>query len=467
MKTTKIIASLLALVIGTGLVSSCGGNKQSAVNEKGQIVVRVGNWPDPEANAKLYASRMERKAEFEAANPDIVIEPDYWSYDVKTFAAKAEGGTLPNIYPTFATEVKKIIDLGYSADVSEAMKKYGYYDTLSDEIKNEVARDGKVYIVPTSSYSLGIVLNMNLFRAAGLVNEDGSPKVPETFDDVREMSKIIKEKTGKAGFLFPTTGNGGGWNFTNLAWSFGGEFMQETDEGWKADFTDGVTDALQFLHDMKWVDGTMPVETLINNTDAMKLVATEQAAMAFAHPGQLDVLTSQFAMDPAAIGFAKMPEGPAGRIALMGGDYIAFSAESTPEQIDAAFKWLMHMGSLPQNELTDEIKETIRKGYQEKIDANRAVGVYDIRLWSSASEVQAYKDQMIEELRNLDAKNVAAYNDKTGLTYRSEEKMCAQDLYALLDGCLQEILTNESADCQAVLDKAESDFQNNNLNNAN
>ena len=58
MKTTKMIASLLALTIGVGLVSSCGGNKQSAVNENDQIVIRVGNWPDPEANAKLYASRM-------------------------------------------------------------------------------------------------------------------------------------------------------------------------------------------------------------------------------------------------------------------------------------------------------------------------------------------------------------------------------------------------------------------------
>lgn len=466
MKLKKVLALALAASMSVAVLSSCGG-KENATTENGKVVITVGNWPDEETNPKGYETRMQMKADFEAKYPDIEIKPDSWAYDMKTFAAKAEGGTLPTVYNTFATELRKIINLGYSADVTEAMKKYGYYDSLSDEIKNEISEDGKVYILPSSAYSLGIVVNMNLFKQAGLLNEDGSPKAPKTFDDVKAMAKTIKEKTGKAGFLFPTTENGGGWNFTNLAWSFGGDFMKETDAGWKADFTDGVSDALKFLRDMKWEDNSLPESTLINNTEAMKMIATDQAAMAFAHPGQLNILTSQYGMSTDLIGFVKMPEGPAGRIALMGGDYVAFSPEATEEQIDATFKWLMFKGDLPATELTDEIKESVRKSIQEKIDSGRVIGVNDIKLWSSANEVEAYKDEVIEELRNIDEKNVADYNDKTGLTYRTEEKMCAQELYALLDSCIQEVLTNESADCQTVLEKAEADFQNNNLNNEN
>lgn len=462
MKFKKILSLILAASMSAAMVTSCG--KKDADTE-GKTVITVGNWPDEETNAELYASRMKMKEDFEAQNPDVVIKTDSWSYDVQTFAAKAEGGTLPTIYNTFATEVRKIIDLGYSADVTDVMKKYGYYDTLSEEMMKEVSEDGKVYVLPTSAYSLGLVMNLDLFEQAGLMNSDGTPKIPETFDDVREMAKVIKEKTGKAGFLFPTTGNGGGWNFTNLAWSFGGDFMKETDDGWKADFTDGVTAALKFLRDMKWEDNTLPTETLINNTDAMKLVATDQAAMAFAHPGQLDVLTSQFGMKADAIGYTKMPEGSAGRIALMGGDYIAFSQEATPEQLDAAFRWLMFNSSLPATELTDEVKASVRRGQEDKINANRVVGVNDISIWSNANEVEAYKQEVINELRNIPEKNVATYNDKTGLSYRTEEKKCAQDLYALFDRCIQEVLTNENADCQAVVDNAEQDFQNNYLNN--
>lgn len=466
MKTRKILSLLLAVSVSAGLLASCGGN-DTQTNADGKVVLTVGNWPDEEANAKLYASRMQIKADFEAKYPDIVIEPDNWSYDVKTFAAKAEGGTLPIIFNTYATESKKIMDLGYSADVTEQMKAYGYYDSLSEEILKEVSLDGKVYIIPSSVYSLGLVLNLNLFKEAGLMNADGTPKIPETFDDVREMAKTIKEKTGKAGFLFPTTGNGGGWNFTNLAWSFGGSFMEETDDGWKADFTDGVTAALKLLRDMKWEDDSLPAETLINNSDAMKLVATDQAAMAFAHPDQLNILTSQYGMGTDVIGYTKMPAGPAAHVALMGGNYIAISPDATPEQIDAAFKWLIFTGNLPDTELTDDVKESVRRKLQEKVDANRIIGIKDIAIWSSGSEVQAYKNQMIEQLRNIDQKNVATYNDKTGLSYHTEERMCAQDLYALFDSCIQEVLTNKSADCQAVVDKAEADFQNNYLNNEN
>ncbi|MDO5585998.1 MAG: hypothetical protein Q4G53_02805 [Clostridia bacterium] len=43
--------------------------------------------------------------------------------------------------------------------------------------------------------------------------------------------------------------------------------------------------------------------------------------------------------------------------------------------------------------------------------------------------------------------------------------MSAQQLYATLDRCLQEVMTNENADCAAILEKANSDFQSNYLDN--
>ena len=46
-----------------------------------------------------------------------------------------------------------------------------------------------------------------------------------------------------------------------------------------------------------------------------------------------------------------------------------------------------------------------------------------------------------------------------------EEPVCAQELYGILDSCLQEVLTNENADCAAILEKANNDFQQNYLDN--
>ena len=59
------------------------------------------------------------------------------------------------------------------------------------------------------------------------------------------------------------------------------------------------------------------------------------------------------------------------------------------------------------------------------------------------------------------------YNDKENLEFQAEEPVDAQALYALLDTCIQEVLTNKDADCASLIKKAASDFQKNNLDNAN
>lgn len=466
MKAKKLFAVTMAAVLAAGSLAGCGGDKNAAVTNDGKTRLVVGNWPDSEALPEAYKIRMEQKARFEEKFPDVEIVPDNYAYDVKTFAAKAEGGTLPTIYTTHFTEAKKIMDLDYAADITEQMEKFGYYDVVSDVMMNEISRDGKVYFIPAEVYSLGLVLNLSLFREAGLVNADGSPQFPETFDEVRTMAKTIHEKTGKAGFVFPTTSNGGGWNFTALAWNFGGTFMKENDGKWESDFNQGTTDALQWLQDLMWEDGSLPATTLVNNDDAMKLVGTDQAAMAFAHPMQVSSLVVSYGMDRNNIGFAKMPAGPADHVTLMGGSYYAIAANATEEQKNAAFEWLQMIGATPAKELTDDMRQSLREDYQTTYDTQSdIIGIKDLPIWTDQEATQGYKSELQNEFRNIDEKQISSYNDKSGIRYQTEEKQCAQDLYGLLDSCIQEVLTNKDADCKQVLEKAASDFQANFLNN--
>ncbi len=466
MKAKRILAMTLAGILATGGLTGCGEEKNAAVTKDGKVRLVVGNWPDSEANPSLYELRMDQKARFEEKHPDVEIVPDTYSYDVKTFAAKAEGDTLPNIYTTHFTEAKKIMDLGYAADITKQMQDFGYYDVVSDVMMNEISRDDKIYFIPAEVYSLGLVMNLNLFREAGLVNADGTPIFPETFDDVRTMAKTIHDKTGKAGFVFPTTNNGGGWNFTALAWNFGGTFMKENGDKWESDFNQGTTDALQWLKDLMWEDGSLPATTLINNDDTMKLIGTDQAAMAFAHPMQAQSLVSSYGMDRKNIGMAKMPAGPAAHVTLMGGSYYALATNATEEQKTAAFEWLQMIGVTPAAELTDDMKQSLRESSEEDYKSNNSIiGIHDLSIWTDKEATQGYKRELSEEFRNIDAAQTASYNDKSGIEYRTEEKMCAQDLYGLLDSCIQEVLTNKDADCKAVLEKAASDFQANFLNN--
>lgn len=460
----KIYALILACITLVGVCSGCGEKK--AATDDGRTEITIGKWPDEDTNAQQYESRMKTKDEFEAKYPDLKVVGDAWSYSLDTFTAKAEGKTLPTLYNTWATEIQKIINMNYAADITEQLKKANYYDSFTNEIKSIISRDGKIYMIPESVYSFGLVINLNLFKEAGLMNADGSPKIPETFDDVREMAKIVHEKTGKAGFLFPTTSNFGGWSFMPLAWSFGGKFEEEISDGkYKAVFaSDEVANAFKLLYDMKWTDQSMPSNTLINNDEAMKQIAVDQAAMTFAHPGQLSQLVQQNGMSIDAIAYAKMPAGPVRHVTLTGGDYLAVAPNATTEQINGVIRWLEFTGTLPQQELTDETKQQVRRTMQTQAEkGNVIIGIKDLTIWNQNNQLQQYKDELTEEFRNIDEKMVASYNDKSGIEYQAEEAVCTQDLYGILDGCIQEVLNNQNVDIPSVLKTAQENFQANYL----
>ncbi len=459
MKFRKLVATTLCF----GIIASCvaGCNEKKNLTEE-KITISVGNWPNEEANPKLYEERMATLERFKAAYPNIEIIPDEWSYDTKTFIAKAEGGTLPTLYTAHFTEANKIMQLGYAADLSDIMREKQYDKKINEYILDSISYDGRMYLIPISIYSLGIALNLDLFEQAGLIDEDGTIKIPETFDELAQTAKVIKEKTGKAGFVLPTTEHAGGWIFTCLAWNFGAKFMEQDKDGkWKATFNSPeCAAALQYIKDLKWKYDVLPSSTLINNSDVRKFVGTTQAAMAIAAPSITEFLVNNYGLDRNLIGFAKIPSQGNNRISLMGGSYYAITPDATPEEIDACIKWIEFADGLTPV-LSDVAKDALRIKYETMQANNNLVGLKDISLWNEKAEVETYKNELIEEYRNVDEKHLASYNDQSGVEYQVEEPICAQELYSILDSCIQEVLTNVNVDCAELLEKAAADFQQN------
>lgn len=460
-KTTKILAILMAAAVGMTCLTACGGGKET--EKGGKTKLTVGNWPNKDTAPERYEKYAKMEADFEARNPDVDIVEEGWSYDVKTFLPKAEGGTLPDIYSIYFTEASKVLDLGYAADVTDALKKYGIYDQMSDYVMQNASRNGKVYLIPSNMYSLGLMLNLDLFEQAGLMEEDGTPMAPKTFDELIDVAKTITEKTGKAGFIFPTTANSGGWNFTVLAWNFGVDFMEKVDGKWKATFnTPECVEALQYLKDLKWKYGVLPENTLINNSELSKQLGTGQAAMMFGQPAQIKAPIVSYGLSKDSLGFAQMPAGKDKHVTLVGGAYRVMANNTDENQIDGAFRWLEYIGATPN--LTEDAKESLRIDYEIQVQENLPVGVKDLSIWAEDSEIEQYRNQLIDEMCNININHVKLYNDKsTDIEYRVEESVCAQDLYSVLDKCIQEVLTNENADCKEVLEKANNDFQKNYL----
>lgn len=458
----RFVTFCMAAVMAGGMLSGCALPKSSQQANDGKVTITVGGWPIKDTEPEKHEMYQEWVKEFNEIYPDIEIIGDEFRYDVETYFPKAEAGTLPVVYPVYFTETERIMRGGYAADVSKQYKEYGYYDKTTEHVLKNITDGEGIYFIPSSMYTLGIVVNLDMLKAAGVADENGYFDAPETFDELARMAKTISEKTGEAGFLFPTTGNGGGWNFTALGWNFGVKFMEEKDGKWVSAFNspEGV-ETLQWLKDLKWKYNAMPSLTLIDNNEAMKQVGTGKAAMAFANPLQVSKLPIKYDKPLDSFGYIKMPAGPKDHTTLMGGECLVVREDATPEQIDAAFKWLEFTGVTPN--LNEDGKEALEGNIKQQVADNKIVGILDLKVWNEKSEYQQFYTELINKYANVDVKNLASYNDKTGLNFRVEEEKCAQELYKILDSCIQEVLTNENADCKAILDKAASDFQNNHL----
>lgn len=456
----KFISVTLSLALAMGVCVGCGSVQKTAGDEKVKITVR---WP-PENQPDVVKMMQERADRFMEENPNIEIIPDQWQYSPDSFLTKASSNQLPTLYGVYFTEPQKIINAGYAADLTECMDKYGYTDKINPEIKKILSKDGKMYGVPTQSesYAMGLMMNMNLFREAGIVNEDGTPKIPETYEELAQTAQKIKQTTGKAGLVLPTMNNCGGWHFMNIAWSNGVNFLKQEEGKWKSAFnTPECVEALQFVKDLKWKYDVLPANAFIDLAETQKLFATDQAAMFMGAPPQNE-LVMLYKMNKDDIAIGTLPAGRAGRYALMGGLAYMMAPEAEPEQIDACFQWLRVGGTTP--ELNDQTIKAFEEQASHNRDKNYMVGVETLSVWSNQEWTDKRKE-ITDKYINIDLSLVKHYNDFKDVKVRAEEAVSSQELYKTLDACIQAVLTDEEADPAELIEKAAEDFQKNYLNN--
>ncbi len=463
----RILSSLLVVCMLFALLVGCtGGGDSGGTTPDGKIIIEPGNWSvssDPEDVARLDSI----VSAFEEMYPNITIKTgNTYKYDVSTFSMKVASGQLATTLDTYFTEIQAMIADGLVADITDELEANGLLDKLDpDVLKLCSDENGRVYAFPFEAYRMGLVINKSLFEQAGLVNADGSPKVPETWEELVEYARIIKQKTGTAGFVMPTTGNAGGWQFMNIAWSNGVEFEeQQSDGSWKAVFnTQEFKDSLQYIHDLKWKYGVLPADTLIDHQGYYRIFATGQAAMALCAPDQINLFVQNYGMDLDDIYYAKMPAGTEGRVTQTGGGLTIFNKNATSEQIDAAIKWLMFRGRT--YDIDETVEANIRGDSQAKVESGCVVYPEDLAsVWDYAPRDERY-EEIMSDYANVNMENFQSYLDTSDVVLRAEEPVACQQLYSVLDAVIQEILTNRNADIDALAQQAVSDFQSNYLDN--
>lgn len=168
----KGLSLSLALAVSVSMLSACGTKKQTDKTEDGKTLISVSDYPSKEGKEKDNFDI--RIANFEAANPDVKVDPQSYFYDLKTFYAKAEGGQVPTVYKNYFTEMPQLINSGYLGDLTEGLKKRGYDGKFNEKILDLVSDNGKILAFPCEAYVLGLACNIDMFEKAGLMNDAGT-----------------------------------------------------------------------------------------------------------------------------------------------------------------------------------------------------------------------------------------------------------------------------------------------------
>ncbi len=335
-------------------------------------MVTLGIWPEDTLTDEIamHEGFLEKMKE---VRPDVTYVPAYYKYSTDTFMPMVEAGTVPTVFESWFTEPQKLIKQEAVADITDQLEERGWLDAMNPSIRELLSdENGRVYGVPRDGYALGVMCNRALFEEAGLVDENGVPLFPETWDELLETAKTINEKTGSAGLCLLAKDNAGGWHFSNIAWAYGATLVTENEDGtFTANLaSDEAIAAMEYVKELADAGVLTADPTTEDWGTGFTQLATGGAAMYIAANDAVNQPTQANGMALEDLAMCAIPAGPGGQYSLSGGTPYMFSKDATPEEIDAALDYLEIMGKTPI--VTDDVVAGLEADAQMKrIPASR------------------------------------------------------------------------------------------------
>ncbi|MFD7729496.1 extracellular solute-binding protein [Kitasatospora phosalacinea] len=436
-RRASAVALAAATAFAAGACSSSGGS--GSADAGGVVTISVNGLPPATQTVDRKNFEDDVKA-FEASHPNIRIDAHEGLMDPKTFAAKLAGGQLEDVYYVYFTDPAGLIQRHQAADITPYLKDVPALADVKPDLQRVFTdKDGKVYGLPTGNYSMGLVYNRELFTKAGLDPD----KPPTTWDEVRTAAqKIAALGDGTVGYADFSKNNQGGWHLTSWIYSLGGDVATQDGLGkWKAAVdSDAAHKALQYLHDMRWTDNSMGSRQLLEIPDVQKMMGAGKLGMYLAGPDNIPTIVKQFERKYDEYGLAAMP----GTATLGGGDGFMFNPKDTPAKIKAGLAWVQWKYLDPGHE------ETATK---KSAGSDIPIGLPqpDLLDGRSGDAVRAIHAQYA----NVPQKNYQPFVDRSAEVKVKVEPPNAQQIYTVLDGVMQAVLTKQDANVDELLKDAQ------------
>lgn len=324
----------------------------------GQTTIRMmgGSWqgiPPKEATDFRSISRRAIFEEFHRENPDVTVvnagglEIVGGTDSEATFLMSMAGDTAPDVFYVNFRQYYQYIDEGFCRPLDDLIARDP--DTLARVnptiLKVIKSYDGRIYAMPFFQAAQALWYRRDMFQAAGL--DPGKP--PRTWDEFyRDGQRLVESRPGLSGFAFGSSPDSDAYWWINFLWQAGGEAVRPSSSGpWRAalDSPQGAV-ALDFYRKMvkeTWVgrDGKTygPMATLTPDINGLK--RANKVAMWFDYTNDLVLANDE--IDPANVGVAALPAGPAGRQNEINAGMWAINASVTdPKRLDACWRFIKY-----------------------------------------------------------------------------------------------------------------------------
>lgn len=301
----KALTLILALVLCVGCFAGCGGvdkSKKKPTADSDDVTITV--WSGEAGAQAVYEELVDEWNATTGDEKNIFID---WvvSMDSSRIDVAQQSGQLPHIFVVTAIQRDNIIKQGDAVALDDLPGGKEFIEDFGQVgVEGQTVENGKTYSVQPRVNTAALAYNKDLFKQAGIVDENGEAKPPKTLKEVREYAKKISTLgDGIHGFAFPLK-FGLGYTVDYALSSYYDASGSDPENSQKYIDLDNLTvdfsnykEMYQWLLDMESDGSLFPDSLSLDNDMARAYFAAGTIGMIPAVSWDVGVYTTQFVAD--------------------------------------------------------------------------------------------------------------------------------------------------------------------------
>lgn len=201
----KITAAALAAATLGGCMTGC--TKKKAGSEGG--IVQIHWWRSNGHDKEYMQDKVKEFNETIGKERGIELIYDHKDGDMEQMIDLAyTSDQAPDMFTTWKiserAQKNQIAALDDIPGMEKMIEKFG-----KNALEGRAKYHGKIYDLPVSTATYGLIYNVQMFKDAGIVDENGNAKPPVTWDEVVEYAKKLTNTANQEyGFIIPAKWDG-------------------------------------------------------------------------------------------------------------------------------------------------------------------------------------------------------------------------------------------------------------------